>query len=213
MLVAVVVMFVAGANLAVAADIPMRLDWTLQLLLTPPDVGVYSDFNLGPPVSGDTKYENGENGMQVYLGVGGKNVVLFTYQTTRTLHFETNNPFSPEENARWTAAGLPARFNAEVVSYFQPKVKYQSMKRDQVVTAKGQIEFQYGGLTYTLRYTDLAVRRIGTSNTWRISSFPGAPDGLSTTWHRAILSILRNGGHEVFGWVGMPIRFEATILE
>jgi hypothetical protein len=71
------------------------------------------------------------------------------------------------------------------------------------------VEFQYNGLTYTLRYTDLAVKRI-TNSTWRISSF--SSDGLPTTWHRAIFSILRNGGHEVFGWVGMPIRFEASVV-
>jgi hypothetical protein len=75
------------------------------------------------------------------------------------------------------------------------------------------VEFHYNGNTYTLRYTALAIKKIGT-NTWLITSDRNDVTGSNVApLHKARLSILRNGGHVYFGYVAMPIRFEAEILQ
>ena len=201
----VVLVLVAAANFAVAADIPMRIDW--KNIYGPP--AVYGD-GLPSIDNRNAAYVNGDKGMQVYLGVGGKNVVLFTYQTGRTLYLDKS---VNQEPSIWAASGItqPA-FSSEVVSYFQTKGRYQSMKFGDIVTAKGQVEFHYGSNTYTLRYTALAIKKIGTK-TWLITSdYRDTNLPASVVMHKAILSVLRKGGHVVFGYVAMPIRFEATIL-
>ena len=206
--VGAVLMFVAAANLAVAAEIPMKIDWKVYYGAP----AVYGDGKTDAE-GGDHRnatYVNGADG-QVYLGTGGKNVVLFTYYTGRTLYIDKS---INQEPTIWAASGITAEaVSSEVVSYFQTKARYQSLNFGAVAAATGQVEFHYNGNTYTLRYTALAVKKIGT-NTWLITSDKNDVTGSNVApLHKARLSILRNGGHVYFGYVAMPIRFEATILQ
>jgi len=139
MFVAAVLALVAAANFAVAADIPMRIDWAMNRsiwTITSNHGGVCGDA-LNPCDPYAANYVNGDKGMQVYLGTGGKNVVLFTYGTGRQLFLDGSKlpgipgtiDYPTSEKYKWKVqAGLTDTFLAEVVAYAQTKVRYQSIQ-------------------------------------------------------------------------------------
>ena len=185
-----------------------------------------SDFaplnaNLGTGISGDNivsndwngasaaLYSNGVNGVQSYLGAGGKDVDVVTYSTGRTLHFS----FANGDIAAWgpKGANLPQSFDAEAdfygVNFYGP---YESMTVGTTAQIHGVLQFHYNGLTYQLDYAALAGERTA-SNVWLITS-DGAPIYAPfVTTPAATLSVERAHGQTTFGSVTAPIQFQVKL--
>jgi hypothetical protein len=177
--------------------------------------------NLGSGISGDNivstdwngasaaLYANGANGVQSYLGAGGKDVDLVTYGSSRTLHFS----FSTGDIAVWgpSGANLPQSFDAAVdfygVNFFGP---YESMGVGTTAQIHGVLQFQFNGQTYQLDYAALAGERTA-SNVWLITSDGAAIYAPFTTTSAATLSVQRRHGQVVYGSVAAPIQFQVKL--
>ena len=170
--------------------------WTNTISTT---YGVFDD--------GNDLYENGISGVQCYFGVSGKNLVLVTYNTPRTLHFV----FNPSQNA-WKASGIPSNFQA--VSDFYGVNYYGAYASQGVGTTaevSASLEFYVGRTTYELNYPALASYRTA-ANTWLITSSPNDIPGYPgfTASNQATLVLVRRSGNITYGTVNMPIKFEVT---
>jgi hypothetical protein len=184
-----------------------------------PTVTTFPQTNTAPAsgVSGDTvltdglvEYIHGVGGVQSYLGAGGKDVDLVTYNTGRTLHFEF-----PVATAV-SAAGLNTTLDAESdfygVNYYGP---YASMGVGTTAQVHGVLQFKVNGLTYQLDYQALAVYR-RSADTWEISSDfldfgLGAFDPGFAASSQAALSLERKRGQIAYGTVTMPIHFTVKL--
>ena len=169
--------------------------------------------NLPSPtgVFGDSGgvYSNGVGAVQCYLGAGAGNVDLVTYSTTpsRTLHFVFASP---------TGSSLPQDFWAQVdfygVNYYG---NYTTMPANSTAQVHGVLQFHYAGHTWQLDYPALAAYRVGSGNTWHISSntadLPGGPfnPGFSVG-STATLGLERNKGQVIYGNFAMPINFSVS---
>lgn len=192
---ALCLLLLAAATVFAASKVALDANFLPNLSAT--GAGVSDD--------GSSLYANGA-GVQSYFGVNGKNAVLVTYGSGRTLHFI----FNPASTA-WQSSGLPADFKAEVdfygVNYFGP---YQSMGDGTTAQVQATLQFHVGKQTYGLVYPALAAYRTG--NTWLITSnpydIPGYPG--FTASDQATLTLKRQKQTVSFGSVNMPIRFQVT---
>ncbi len=175
----------------------LNAQWLMTTALSP--TGVFDD--------GYDLYDNGVSGVQCYFGVSGKNLVLVTYNTPRTLHFT----FDTSQNA-WKTSGIPADFTAVVdfygVNYYGP---YVSQSIGSTAEVSASLEFYVGRTTYELNYPALASYRTG-QNTWLITSNPNDIPGYPgfTASNQATLVLVRRSGNITYGTVNMPIKFEVT---
>ncbi|MGE5326955.1 MAG: hypothetical protein ACM3NO_07940 [Deltaproteobacteria bacterium] len=200
--------FVASAVSPLAFGAPkssaakLTATWLTDNTVTP--YGVFNDklSNL---------YANGVSGVQCYFGVSGKNLVLVTYNTPRTLHYVFNTT-----QTAWQASGIPSDLYAVSdfygVNYFGP---YASQGLYTTAQVSASLEFYVGTVTYELNYPALASYRVS-SSTWLITSdpndplLPGGYPGFTAT-DTADLVVVRRKSNTTFGSVNMPIRFEVTL--
>ncbi len=195
------------AGMAWAKGKPGSATTLNAVLQTPGSQGVFPDSSAN--------YNNGDSGVQVYFGVGGKDLDLVTYDTGRTMRFEFDQS-SPVVLAA-QAAGLPAgSFNAEMdffgINYFG---RYREMGVGTTAQVQADLEFHIGGpnpTTFELEYPSLAVMRLSetewlvTTNPADIPGFPGFNASSS-----ALLNIIRRRKQTSYGVVSMPLRFTVTV--
>lgn len=167
-----------------------------------------SATGAGVSDDGSNAYLNGAGGVQSYLGAGGKNANLVTYNSGRRLHF-TFDPASPA----WQASGLPQDFMAEVssfgVNYFGP---YVSMGVGTTAQVALTIQFKYNNVTYELAYGSVAAYR-DTASSWLLTWASFDLLGYPGFWpsDQATLSRLRNNTRIKFGAVNMPVRYSVQL--
>ncbi len=164
---------------------------------------------------GSPNYNHDPNGVQVYFGVGGKDLDLVTYDTGRTMRFEFDQT-SPAVMAA-QAAGLPAgSFNAEMdffgINYFG---RYREMGVGTTAQVQADLEFHIGGpnpTTFELEYPSLAVMRLSETE-WLVTTDPGDIPGFPgfNASSSALLNIIRRRKQTSYGTVSMPIRFTVTV--
>jgi len=180
-----------------------------------------TDWSPGVASDGKGVYVHGANNgyLKCYLGVGGKDFDLVTYNSTRKLQFN----FSSLDKATVDLAGLPMSFAAEVDAY---GINYWRRYRDMeyqlfLSTAQVQmdVQFHYGSppQTYELSYACLAVTRLA-FNHWILTSEPLTSIGnyvavpcLIDQEHpgnEATLSLIRRKGPQGYGQVTMPITID-----
>jgi hypothetical protein len=166
---------------------------------------------------GDPNYNNGVDGVQVYFGVGGKDLDLVTYNTGRTMHFVFDQSSLVVMAAQ--AGGLPTgEFDAEVdffgINYFG---RYREMGVGTTAQVQADLEFHTGGpspTTFELEYPSLAVHR-ETETMWVVTSDPADPviggDPGFQASPTALLNGFRRRKQFSYGTVSMPIRFTVTV--
>ena len=173
-------------------------------------VSAPSSFGIS---SDGSSYVNGVGAVQAYIGVGGKDTDLVTYSTSRKLHYA----FDPN-SAALKAAGIPASLDAVTaysgINYWG---RYIDMTVGTVATVQGDFEFYVGTLTYEVKYTKLAVKRLSTTE-WLITtdcakldtggcwSYGGAAPNPSAT-----LAVIRRNAQTTYGTVQMPVTFLVKI--
>jgi hypothetical protein len=197
-LAAVALLLATTATMAFARDVPL----TATFLHSTGSPGVWGDDINGNSYPNGYVVSGNPVPVSCYFGVAGKNVVLVTYHSGRTLTFN----FDPTQASTWgdAGAGLEQSFTAEVDFYAPLKATYLRMTPGESKSIAGDLEFHFGIApeTYELHYNALVVTR-STLDTWQISSAGG-----SST---ATLSIIRRRGGQSFGTVNMPIQF--TVLK
>lgn len=197
-LVVLVVVSVAGMP-ALAAGKTSGLTCTVPTLQSGAS-GIGSD--------GNTDYSNGstKGSVNCFLGAGGKNFDLVTYNTGRTLKFS----FAAGADQSLAAlAGLEPSFKAEVDAYgINYYSQYLNMSVGSTAQVQMDVQFHYGGgsTTYELSYSCLAVRRTGFA-TWVITSEPDGSNqyAVGCLSNEATLSKIRRNSVQGFGEVTMPI--------
>ncbi|MGH9789114.1 MAG: hypothetical protein ACRD4U_10475 [Candidatus Acidiferrales bacterium] len=177
------------------------------VMSTSGSTGVYDD--------GDPNYNNGASGVQVYFGVGGKDLDLVTYDTGRTMRFVFDQSSSVVQAAQ--VAGLPVGdFNAEMdffgINYWG---RYREMTIGATAQVQADLEFHTGGpmpTTFELEYPSLAVMRVSETE-WLVTSdpadIPGDPGFQASS--TALLNIIRRRKQTSYGIVDMPLRFTVTV--
>jgi len=171
-----------------------------------------SDTGFGVfPDSVSSSYNHGDSAVECYIGVGGKDADLVTYNTGRklTFHFDPNS-------APWQASGIPQDFEAEVdffgINYFG---RYRDMTVGTTAQVQADLEFHCCGpspATYELEYPSLAAKRISETE-WLITTDPadiGGDPGFQAS-DQASLNIIRRNRQPSFGMVNMPFRLRITI--
>ena len=180
------------------------------VMSTPGSTGVFDD--------GDVNYNNGASGVQVYFGVGGKDLDLVTYNTGRTMEFVFDQSSPVVQSAQ--AAGLPVgNFTAEMdffgINYWG---RYRDMTIGTTAQVQADLEFHIGGpspTTFELEYPSLAAKRISETQ-WVVTSdkddaiFGGGNPGFDAS-PTALLNIVRRRKQTSYGTVSMPIRFTVTV--
>jgi hypothetical protein len=198
-----------ASDAALAKGKPGSATTLNAVMSTPGSQGVYSDGNA---------YNNGEGGVQVYFGVGGKDLDLVTYNTERTMRFEFDQSSPVVQNAQ--AAGLPVgSFNAEMdffgINYWG---RFRDMTPGTTAVLASDLEFHIGGpnpTTFELEYPSLAVRRMSATE-WVVTSDPndaifgGGNPGFDAS-PLALLNVIRRRKQSSYGTVSMPIRFTVTV--
>ena len=174
---------------------------------TPGSTGVFDDGNVN--------YNNGASGVQVYFGVGGKDLDLVTYDTGRTMEFMFNQSSPVVQSAQ--GAGLPVgNFTAEMdffgINYFG---RYRDMGIHTTAQVQADLEFHIGGpnpTTFELEYPSLAVMRLSETE-WLVTSdpadIPGDPGFQASS--SALLNMIRRRKQTTYGTVSMPISFTVTV--
>lgn len=166
-----------------------------------------TDPGTGVSGAGST-YQDGDGGVKCYLGVGGKNVVLVTYDTQplRTLHFV------PDSSPAWPTPDLTKPFDAKVDLYVASysgslaKMPYPSYAQ-----VRATLQFYVGNNTYELVYQNLGAFR-KTDTTWLFTSYSGDIPGASfTPSDQAALKVFRRKSPVSYGAVNMPVRFEVMM--
>ena len=177
------------------------------VMSTSGSTGVFDD--------GDPNYNNGTDAVQVYFGVGGKDLDLVTYDTGRTMEFVFDQSSPVVLSAQ--AAGLPVGdFNAEMdffgINYFG---RYRDMGIGTTAQVQADLEFHIGGpnpTTFELEYPSLAVMRLSATE-WLVTTdpadIPGDPGFQASS--SALLNMIRRRKQTTYGTVSMPIRFTVTI--
>jgi len=177
------------------------------VMSTSGSTGVFDD--------GDPNYNNGTDAVQVYFGVGGKDLDLVTYDTGRTMEFVFDQSSPVVQSAQ--AAGLPVGdFTAEMdffgINYFG---RYRDMGIGTTAQVQADLEFHIGGpnpTTFELEYPSLAVMRLSATE-WLVTTdpadIPGDPGFQASS--SALLNMIRRRKQTTYGTVSMPIRFTVTI--
>jgi hypothetical protein len=181
--------------------IPLVANFSTSLI-TPDGSGVFGD-------NADPYYPDGVGGVKCYLGVGGKNVVLVTYDTdpVRTLRFV------PDGSPAWSEAGLTQPYYDAKVDLYVARYSgaLAKMANGSYAQVHATLQFYVGRNTYELVYQSLGAYRED-DNTWLISSDRAQFLGQSfTPCDQAALKVFRRKSPVGYGAVNMPIRFEVTI--
>ena len=169
------------------------------------------DATPGIASDGNANYNHGSTNTSVkcFLGAGGKNFDLVTYNTGRTLKLS----FAPgADQAVATLATLPATVNAEVdafgINFYS---QYLNMAVGTTAQVQMDLEFHYGGgsTTYELSYSCLAVTRTQFT-TWVITSVANGSNEYAVPCisSKAMLNKIRRNTVQGFGEVTMPVTFE-----
>lgn len=184
---------------------------------------IVTDYSPGVASDKGGMYAHGANNgyVKCYLGVGGKDFDLVTYNSKRTLQFN----FSPVDKPTVDLAGLPMSFPAEVdaygINYWGRYLDMEYQLFFSTAQVQMDLQFHYGSppQTYELSYSCLAVSRVGI-NDWIITSEPltwignyvqDAVPCLIDPVHpgnEATLSLIRRKGPQTYGVVTMPIFIE-----
>lgn len=195
------------AGIAWAKGKPGSATTLNAVMSTPGSTGVFDD--------GDVNYNNGASGVQVYFGVGGKDLDLVTYDTGRTMEFVFDQSSPAVQSAQ--AAGLPAgSFTAEMdffgINYFG---RYRDMGIGTTAQVQADLEFHIGGpnpTTFELEYPSLAVMRLSETE-WLVTTnpadIPGDPGFQASS--SALLNMIRRRKQTTYGTVSMPLRFTVTV--
>ena len=177
------------------------------VMSTSGSTGVFDD--------GDPNYNNGTDAVQVYFGVGGKDLDLVTYDTGRTMEFVFDQSSPVVQSAQ--AAGLPVGdFTAEMdffgINYFG---RYRDMGIGTTAQVQADLEFHIGGpnpTTFELEYPSLAVMRLSATE-WLVTTdpadIPGDPGFQASS--SALLNMIRRRKQTTYGTVSMPLRFTVTV--
>lgn len=167
---------------------------------------------IGPDSAGrDYNHGSTNTSVKCFLGAGGKNFDLVTYNSGRTFTFT----FGAQGPA--VTAGLPTEsFTAEVDAYgINYYSQYLNMAVGTTAIVQMDLQFHYGGgsNTYELSYSCLAVTRTQFT-TWVITSdienYNNAPGAAYCLSSKATLNKIRRNSVQGFGEVDMPIRIEFT---
>jgi len=167
---------------------------------------------FGVQDDGNAVYSHGVNGVQAYFGVGGKDVDLVTYNTTRKLRF-TFDPASQAFQASGINSVAGSNFTANVdlfgINYWG---RYQEMGIGTTAQVQADLEFYVGNVTYELDYASLACMRTS-ATTWLFTTdpadIPGNPGFQASKV--AKLNVIRRRSTTQFGTVDMPMRFEVAV--
>ncbi len=168
---------------------------------------------------GNATYEHGVGDVQVYFGVGGKDVDLVTYpalpppDTARKLRYTFDTSSTAFQNSGIGAVHPSGDFTAVSdlfgINYFG---RYRDMGCGKTAQVQADLEFYVGTLTYELDYASLAVMRLD-EDTWLFTTdpldIPGDPGFQASKV--AKLNVIRRKRVTQFGTVDMPMRFEATL--
>ena len=194
----------------------------LHLMSSPAHAGAtlvnctVNNMPQGVASDGDTNYSNGYKTKYVkcYLGVGGGNFNLATYNSGRTFQFSFE---SGADLAAAELAGLPSTpFRAEVdlfgTNYWG---KFLNMGLGTTAQVQMDLDFHYGPasapVTYELNYSCLTVTRVFVS-TWVITSRTdlglGNHYAVPCVSSKATLSRQRRGSTQSYGDVHMPVHIE-----
>ncbi len=181
-------------------------------------VATYLDnFSVfGVEHDGNATYDHGVNNLQVYFGVGGKDVDLVTYNTPRKLHFTfdpASTPFVNSGIGAFDADHADGDFLAFSdlfgINYWG---RYRDMGIGTTAQVQSDLEFYVGNVTYELDYASLAVYRVN-ATTWLFTTdpadIPGNPGFQASKV--AKLNVIRRRSVTHFGTVDMPMRFEVTL--
>ena len=192
---------------------PLTTTW-----LDPIGAGVSHD-STGDTYNHGGVYFGGARAVQSYFSPNGRNVVLVTYSTGRTLHFVFDGN---ERNVWGDGAGLTQNVDAEI-DLFGINQFGQYEKMDINATARVQMDLEFhfpptgNPETYELAYSNLAAKR-ETAYVWLITSDPfdicegGSPNCAGfTPSDEAKLNTVRRRKSTEFGTVHMPIRFRVEI--
>lgn len=164
----------------------------------------------GSGLSGDgSDYVDAEGAVQSYIGVGGKDVDLVTYNSSRIINFA----FADGDSDVWNRAALEQELQAEIdifaINYWG---RYMEMGVGTTAQVQSDFEFYVGRKTYELDYSTLAVFR-ETLDTWLITTDPNDIPGNPgfTASPLAELNVIRRSKQETFGVVSMPVRFRVRL--
>ena len=168
---------------------------------------------FGVESDGNTIYEHGVGNVQVYFGVGGKDVDLVTYNTTRNLRYRFDPTSTAFVNSGIAAVHPSGDFMAITdlfgINYWG---RYRDMGIGTTAQVQSDVEFYVGNITYELDYASLAVMRTS-ANTWLFTTdpadIPGDPGFQASKV--AKLNVIRRNSVTHFGTVDMPLRFEVTL--
>lgn len=169
--------------------------------------------NFGVQDDGNPTYEHGVGSVQAYFGVGGKDVDIVTYNTSRQLRYTFDTSSTPFVNSGIGAVHPSGNFLAVSdlfgINYYG---RYRDMGIGTTAQVQADLEFYVGTTTYELDYSSLAVMRID-ADTWLFTTdpadIPGFPGFLASK--TAKLNVIRRRSVTQFGTVDMPMRFEVTI--
>ncbi|MGH9509243.1 MAG: hypothetical protein ACRD2Q_04715 [Terriglobales bacterium] len=168
---------------------------------------------FGVQDDGNPIYSHGVGNVQVYFGVGGKDVDIVTYNTTRKLRYQFDTSSTPFINSGIGATHPSGDFLAVSdlfgINYWG---RYRDMGIGTTAQVQSDLEFYVGNVTYELDYASLAVMRID-ADTWLFTTdpadIPGDPGFQASKV--AKLNVIRRRSVTQFGTVDMPMRFEVTI--
>jgi len=171
---------------------------------------------FGVEHDGNATYDHGVNNVQVYFGVGGKDVDLVTYNTPRKLRFTFDPASTPFVNSGIGAVDADhadgdflAVSDLFGINYWG---RYRDMGVGKTAQVQSDLEFYVGNVTYELDYASLAVYR-ESETTWlfttRAADIPGFP-GFDAS-PVAKLNVIRRRSVTSFGTVNMPMRFRVTL--
>lgn len=167
---------------------------------------------FGVEHDGNATYDHGVDKVQVYFGVGGKDVDLVTYNTPRKLHYTFDPASTAFANSGIGATHPSGDFLAVSdlfgINYFG---RYRDMGVGTTAQVQADLEFYVGNVTYELDYASLAVFR-ESQNTWlittRAADIPGFPGFEASPV--AKLNVIRRRSVTSFGTVTMPMRFRVS---
>ncbi|MGH9601986.1 MAG: hypothetical protein ACRD24_06305 [Terriglobales bacterium] len=168
---------------------------------------------FGVQDDGNPIYEHGVGGVQAYYGVGGKDVDIVTYNTTRKLRYTFDTSSTAFVNSGIGAVHSSGNFLAISdlfgINYWG---RYRDMGIGTTAQVQSDLEFYVGNVTYELDYASLACYRKN-ATTWLFTTdpadIPGDPGFQASKV--AKLNVIRRKSVTHFGTVDMPMRFEVTL--
>lgn len=170
--------------------------------------GVYDD--------GNPSYNNGQGGISVHFGVNNTTVVLFTYNTSRKMHFRFDPTDPTFQEAQKSNPALLSEFDANVdfdgINFYGAYYgnTRKTMPVNSWTTVHLYLQFYVGNITYELDYPQAAVIRSQDGNSWVVTT-QNFGENLPISPAASLSEIRRRSQKTFTGTVNMPIQVLFTL--